>query len=352
LSGATGEPQRHQARWWHPLEDASPEDTLQCDLCPQRCRIRPGNRGICRYRVNQDGVLYTANYGRISSSGFDPIEKKPLFHFRPGSTILSLGTVGCNLGCEFCQNWRISQAEAQTKHLSPEDAAELAGNWVGAGARSIGIAYTYSEPLVWWEWVYDTARLVRDRGLANVLITNGFVETDPLNELLPLVDAVNVDVKAFADDFYRKVCGGRLAPVLRTVELAVAAGVHVEVTTLLVTGLNDSPAELRELAKWLAGLDRRIPLHFSRYYPNYRMSEPPTPAQTLIAARDIAKEYLDYVYVGNAFEVESIDTLCPGCGATVIGRDGYRVNLQGLDDTRCRSCGHEIVPGGTSRDMW
>lgn len=211
----------------------------------------------------------------------------------------------------------------------------------------MGIAYTYSEPLVWWEYVYDTARLVRQAGLVNVLVTNGYIEPEPLDRLLPLIDAMNVDVKAFRGGFYEDVCHGTLEPVLRTVERAVAAGVHVEVTTLLVPGLNDSPQEIGELVSWLSGLDPSIPLHFSRYFPNYKMAEPgPTPASSLVRARDIAARQLDFVYVGNAFEVEAADTLCPQCGRTVIAREGYSVNLQGLDGTRCSACGREIVARG------
>jgi len=337
------------AEWWRSLggDEAGRPATVTCQLCPQACRIRPGGRGLCRYRRNYNGKLHAVSYGRISSSGFDPIEKKPLYHFMPGRFILSLGTVGCNLACGFCQNWQISQAEAQTEYLSPLEAARLAGSRVRWGDTSVGIAYTYSEPLVWWEYVYDTARLVRQAGLVNVLVTNGYIEPEPLDRLLPLIDAMNVDVKAFRGGFYEDVCHGTLEPVLRTVERAVAAGVHVEVTTLLVPGLNDSPQEIGELVSWLSGLDPSIPLHFSRYFPNYKMAEPgPTPASSLVRARDIAARQLDFVYVGNAFEVEAADTLCPQCGRTVIAREGYSVNLQGLDGTRCSACGREIVARG------
>ncbi len=338
------QPQPAPARWWHPLPDAQPPQTVQCELCPQVCRIRPGGRGICRYRRNVSGTLRATSYGMVSSCGYDPIEKKPLYHFMPGSVIFSAGTVGCNLGCGFCQNWQISQSEAPTRYLGPADAARLAGAAVNGGRRSIGIAYTYSEPLVWWEYVYDTAREVRRRGLANVLVTNGFVTEEPLRELLPLVDAMNIDVKAFTDEFYRQVCHGRLAPVLRTVELAHAAGVHVEVTTLLVPGLNDDPAEVRQLVDWLGAIDPGIPLHFSRYFPNYRMAEPgPTPLSTLAMARSIALERLDYVYIGNALAGEGLDTVCPGCGSTAIRRDGYRVSPDGLRGDSCATCGRRIV---------
>lgn len=337
-------PEAPQARWWRALPDAQPPGTVECELCPQDCRIRPGHRGICRYRVNDGGTLRAKSYGRVSSYGYDPIEKKPLYHFMPGAIIFSAGTVGCNLGCGFCQNWQISQSDAGTTYLSPEQSAILAGADTGAGRRSVGIAYTYSEPLVWWEYVYDTAREVREHGLVNVLVTNGFIEEEPLRELLPYVDAMNIDVKAFKDGFYREVCHGRLAPVLRTVEVAHAQGVHVEVTTLLIPGLNDEPDEIKQLVHWLAGVDRGIPLHFSRYFPNYRMAEPgPTPLETLVAARDIAREKLDFAYIGNALAGPGVDTECPACGTTVIKRDGYRVSTRGLRGDSCARCGRRIV---------
>ncbi|MDP2871932.1 MAG: AmmeMemoRadiSam system radical SAM enzyme [Bacillota bacterium] len=333
------------ARWWRPLEgEEGDRGGVLCLLCPQECHIRPGGRGKCRYRRNFAGQLHATSYGRISAHGLDPIEKKPLYHFMPGSVIFSVGTVGCNLACGFCQNWQISQEEAETEYLSPHDAARLAGIEAGGCRRSVGLAYTYSEPLVWWEYVYDTALLVRQSGLANVLVTNGYVAEEPLRALLPLVDAMNVDVKAFTDDFYRDICRGQLAPVLRTVEMANAAGTHVEVTTLLVPGLNDAPEEVERLASWLAGVNPGIPLHFSRYFPNYRMREPgPTPAASLQRARDIARRHLQYVYIGNAFEVEAADTICPGCGAAVIRRDGYGVSMEGLREGACASCGRRIV---------
>lgn len=334
------------ARWWRPLKEADGDrGGVLCLLCPQECRIMPGRSGKCRYRRNHEGKLYATSYGRVSAHGLDPIEKKPLYHFLPGSLIFSLGTTGCNLACGFCQNWQISQEEAETQYVSPREAARLAGIGAGPGRTSMGLAYTYSEPLVWWEYVHDTAALVRDKGLKNVLVTNGYVAEKPLIELLPLIDAMNVDVKGFTEGFYAGVCRGRLAPVLRTVELAHGAGTHVEVTTLLIPGLNDGPEELELLSRWIAGLSPEIPLHFSRYFPNYRMRTPgPTPAGTLLRARDIASRHLQYVYIGNAFEVEAADTICPRCGATAVSRQGYRVSLAGLaQGGLCAACGYRIL---------
>jgi pyruvate formate lyase activating enzyme len=333
------------AEWWRPSEGAEgARGTVLCLLCPQECHINPGRRGKCRYRINHDGALHAASYGRVSAHGLDPIEKKPLYHFMPGTHIFSVGSVGCNLACGFCQNWQISQNEAQTQYLPPPDAARLAGVSTGHGHSSVGLAYTYSEPLVWWEYVRDTAQLVREKGLVNVLVTNGYVAEAPLAELLPLIDAMNVDVKGFTEDFYLKTCRGHLRPALRTVEMAHAAGTHLEVTTLLIPGLNDDPEEVERLSRWLAKISPAIPLHFSRYFPNYLMREPgPTPAATLKRARDIARQHLQYVYVGNAFDAEAADTTCPGCGETVITRDGFSVLLDSLKDGACASCGYRIL---------
>lgn len=286
-----------------------------------------------------DGVLYAAKYGRCASSAMDPIEKKPLYHFYPGTYILSLAAHGCNLRCRHCQNWELSQEDGDEVELSPEEAVELAASWRRPGRRCVGLAYTYSEPIVWYEMVQDTSRLAHERGLKNVLVTNGFIREEPLAELLPVIDALNVDVKAFSDEFYREVCSGRLEPVLRTVEKAHRAGCHVEVTTLLIPGLNDSPEEIEELVSWLAGVSPAIPLHFSRYFPNYEMPLPPTPLESLRRARDIARRRLRHVYVGNAWELDLAETLCSACGSVLVRRAGFQADASGLDGDRCRSCG-------------
>lgn len=268
---------------------------VECKLCPHHCKISEGQRGICRVRTNQSGQLYSLNYGRVAACAVDPIEKKPLFHFYPGKKILSFGSVGCNLGCSFCQNWTIAHSDPETSELTPTKAVELAAS---AGPDNLGIAYTYSEPLMWYEFVLDTAPLVHDQGLKNVLVTNGYIEAEPLRELLPHLDAMNIDVKGFQEDYYGKICRGKLGPVLKTVELA-AECCHVEVTTLLVTDLNDSPGEIKKLARWLASISPEIPLHLSRYFPNYKLDKPPTPKEKLLEAYQIAKEKLEYVYLGN-----------------------------------------------------
>ncbi|MDD5020039.1 MAG: AmmeMemoRadiSam system radical SAM enzyme [Candidatus Omnitrophica bacterium] len=268
---------------------------VHCRLCPQSCRIQDGKKGFCGVRVNQGGVLYTLNYGRAASLALDPIEKKPLYHFYPGETILSAGTVGCNLACLFCQNWSISQ-EVQT----PTEPITIPG--LIAHARrlgSFGVAYTYNEPFIWYEFVLEAARAVREAGLKNVLVTNGFVEPGPLQELLPYIDAANIDIKSIRDDFYRKVCSGRVGPGLKTIE-TMAAACHVELTCLVIPTLNDSPEDISALADWVAehaGPD--VPLHFSRYFPCYKMTIPPTPPRTLFEAQKIARKKLSRVYLGN-----------------------------------------------------
>ncbi|MGI6129370.1 MAG: AmmeMemoRadiSam system radical SAM enzyme [bacterium] len=281
-----------RALYWESLS----EDKVKCHLCPHDCLISPGHAGICRMRVNKEGTLYAANYARVSSIALDPIEKKPLYHFHPGKDILSLGTVGCNLKCSFCQNYSISQEDAPTRELPPEQAVRLAKE---QGPDCIGLAYTYSEPLMWYEYVLDTATLAKRAGLQNVLVTNGYIRLDPLKELLPVIHALNIDVKSFSDDFYQQLCRGRLDPVLKTVEAAVLAGCHVELTTLIIPGHNDSPTEIKSLSSFIADISPTIPLHLSRYFPQYKLNLPPTPLVTLEQAQIISREKLNYVYIGN-----------------------------------------------------
>ena len=240
-------------------------------------------------------MLDARNYEQVTAIALDPIEKKPLYHFFPGQMILSVGTLGCNLHCQFCQNWQIAHGNPAFVATSPQKLAELAEQ---QGPLNIGVAYTYSEPIVWFEYVYDAATAVKRRGLKNVLVTNGFINPEPLAELLPLIDAMNIDLKAFNQDFYREVCRGELDAVKQTISKA-ATSCHVEVTTLVVPGFNDADEEIAELARWLAAIDPAIPLHLSRYFPRYRMELPATPLESLFRARSIAQRYLRNVYVGN-----------------------------------------------------
>lgn len=306
---------------------------VTCLLCPKTCSIAEGETGFCRTRQNSGGKLYVLNYAACSACALDPIEKKPLYHFYPGRQILSLGTWGCNFSCQFCQNWRIAHEQPETKTLSPQAAVGMAQE---AGAGNIGLAFTYSEPGVWYEYVLDTARLAHEKGLKNVLVTNGFINKQPLRKLLPYIDAMNIDVKAFSDEYYQQVCAGRLDNVKHTVELA-SLYCHVEITTLLVPGLNDSKDEIKALAKWLNGVDSTIPLHVSRYFPNYRLAMPPTPLATLEHAYQIAGEYLDYVYLGNAGG-RFANTYCPGCSTLLIDRTYSVINYL-TDSGTCPCCG-------------
>lgn len=281
---------RQNAKYWQPLTEG-----VQCLLCPHQCKIAEGQTGRCRVRQNQSGELVSLNYAEVSSIGLDPIEKKPLFHFYPGEMILSVGTWGCNLNCEYCQNWEIVHGYPPVVYTKPAELAELA---IRQGPVNIGVAYTYSEPAVWFEYVLDAANEVKKNGMKNVMVTNGFINPDPLEDILPLIDAMNIDIKAFRPEFYRTVCSGELDPVKRNVARA-AATCHVEVTTLLIPGLNDGVEEITELAQWLAGIDSEIPLHLSRYFPRYRMEIPPTPIESLIRAKQTAEKYLQNVYLGN-----------------------------------------------------
>ena len=289
-----------QAMYYEGLED----DKVRCRLCPHGCTIKPAGIGLCGARKNVEGALYSMNYGKIASAALDPIEKKPLNLFRPGSRILSVGTFGCNLKCSFCQNWSIAHREPDAADAAPEDIVEEAVRLTAQG--NIGVAYTYNEPSIWYEFVYETAGLVKERGLSNVLVTNGFISREPLLELLPFIDAMNIDVKAFTPGFYRDICkasanNGKSALdiVKETVELS-ADKCHVEVTTLVIPGLNDTVDEISALASWLSSVDPEIPLHLSRFFPAYKMADKaPTPVGTLQDARNAAAVYLKHVFLGN-----------------------------------------------------
>jgi len=322
-----------EALFWETAEDGR----VKCFLCPHNCLISEGKSGFCRQRKNVKGKLYTLNYGKVSSYGVDPIEKKPLYHFYPGSFIFSLGTLGCNFRCRFCQNWQIAQVEdGPAVEITPERTVELARSFEG----NIGIAYTYSEPLIWYEYVLETARLAKEKGLKNVLVTNGFVNEKPLKDLLPYIDAMNIDVKGFTREFYKEYIKGDLSPVIETVERA-SKECHVEITTLLIPGLNDSEEDIRALSRWLGSFKGDIPLHLTRYFPNYKMDIPPTPVETMKEAREIAAAELNYVYLGN-IRSEGNNTYCPRCRTLLIERTGT-VKFQGLlQNGKCSNCGREI----------
>jgi pyruvate formate lyase activating enzyme len=316
---------------------------VQCGLCPKNCLIAPGQSGECRVRVNIDGVLRTVVYGYPCSINIDPVEKKPLFHFLPGTPILSLATVGCNLHCRNCQNWEISQA-------NPEDtpAFPCPPQKVVAVARQNGcrlIAYTYTEPIVYYEYTCDTSKLAREAGLRNVLVTAGYVNREPWQKLLTYTDAITIDIKAIKEEFYRDVCSATLKPVQDAMVAAKACGVWVEVSNLVISTLNDRPEEIRELCKWIkTNLGAETPLHFLGFFPRYKMQHlPPTSAETLDLARQIAlSEGLHYVYIGNVLSKEGQNTYCPGCRKLLIERSGYTILQNRIEDGHCPDCRRQI----------
>ena len=326
---------KKEALYWQPLE----EEKVKCLLCPRECVIRPGKRGHCRVRLNHGGTLYADGYGQTISLSMDPIEKKPLYHFYPGSYILSVGPNGCNLSCVFCQNWEISQTNVPTKYVSPEKLVDWA-----IYHQSVGVAFTYSEPLIWFEYILDVAKAGRPKGLKIVLVTNGIINPEPLEDLLPWVDAMNVDLKSMRNEFYRELCQGPFKDtVLHTIERGHKAGIHIEVTNLIIPGYNDSQTELQELIDWIASVSPRIPLHFSRFFPHYQLRDvPPTPTETLTMAREMALKKLKYVYVGNVWNREWDTTYCPKCREALIIREGYTTPIINLKDKSCPRCGESI----------
>ena len=285
---------------------------VRCHLCPKECKIADGKEGFCRVRTNRDGVLYSENYGRMLAASIDPIEKKPLYHFHPGKPIMSIGTRGCNQRCDFCQNWEMIETDSDGTPVTSDEVAAMADR-----NGSIGIAYTYNEPMIWFEFVLECARKIRARGLKNVLVTNGSVNPDPLVQLLPYVDAMNIDLKSMDPEFYRKICKSKLDPVLETIR-AAKVSCHIEITNLVIPTLNDSEELIGELVDFVAGLGRETPLHFSAYYPCYKMTIERTPVSTLRMAYELAREKLDYVYIGNARTEDACISYCPNCGQPVV----------------------------------
>jgi len=318
---------------------------VACFLCGHRCEIAPSGWGQCEVRENREGKLLTHVYGEVVAANVDPIEKKPLYHFLPGTTSFSIAAAGCNFRCGFCQNWQISQSRARGQKktsgyaLPPEEVVRQA---VRRGCRSI--SFTYTEPTIFFEYAYDTARLAKDTGLLNNFVTNGFMTGEALGLIRPFLDAANVDLKSFREETYQKVCKARLQPVLDSIRLMHGLGIWVEVTTLVVPGLNDGQAELTDTARFIAGVDRDIPWHISRFHPDYQYGgTPPTPVATLRRAHDIGKsEGLHYIYVGN-LQGESEDTACPGCGKTLIRRTGFSVCENLVLDSKCPACGIKIA---------
>lgn len=318
---------------------------VRCVLCPQFCTIDDGERGFCGVRENREGRLYAGTYGKVAAIAVDPIEKKPLYHFFPGRDILSIGSIGCNLRCPFCQNWHLVEGDIPLEDVHIDDLTHLAQR-----NRSVGISYTYNEPLIQWEFVFDCAKKFHEKNLKNVLVTNGFVNPEPLEELLPYVDGMNIDLKFFREETYKKISRGSLSPVKKTIEIA-AQKCHVEVTTLIVTGLNDGEDEVRNIVDFISSIDPEIPFHISRYFPNYRYTSPPTEQAFLLRAYEIAKETLPFVYLGNIELQGASNSYCSACGSLLIERSGYRTRVIALDGQTCSKCKKEqnFVTDGSSR---
>ncbi|HPJ31060.1 MAG TPA: AmmeMemoRadiSam system radical SAM enzyme [Methanothrix sp.] len=318
-------------------------EDVRCGLCNQLCRIRPGKRGLCRVRENRDGVLQTLVYGKLVAMHIDPIEKKPLYHFMPGHLSYSIATAGCNFRCLHCQNADISQISAQ-KDFIPGETVEperVVAEALAAGCKSV--AYTYTEPTIFFEYALDVSRLAEERGLKNVFVSNGYMTEEATRTIEPYLDAINIDLKG-DDDFYKKVCGARLDPVKRTIQLMWSLGIWVEVTTLLIPGYNDSDQQLREAAEFLAGVSPDMPWHVTAFYPTYKLKDaPPTPARTIRRAAEIGRDAgIKYVYGGN-IPGEDEDTSCPACGETLVERFGFRVARNGVVEGKCPNCGQEVA---------
>ncbi len=330
-------------RYWHRLDDGR----LQCDVCPRYCRLREGQRGLCFVRGRQDDRIRLFTYGRSSGFCIDPIEKKPLNHFLPGSPVLSFGTAGCNLACKFCQNWDMSKSREMDTLADRAEPADLAEAAVRTGSRSV--ACTYNDPVIFLEYAVDTARACRERDIKTVAVTAGYICEEPRRAFFSHIDAANVDLKAFTERFYRKVCGGKLAPVLDTlVYLKTHTEVWLELTTLLIPGENDSDDELTRMTRWVVdALGPDVPMHFTAFHPDWKMMDtPPTPPDTLTRARDIAMANgVRYAYTGNVNDSAGGSTWCSSCGALLIERDWYRLGRWGLNESGgCAACG-QALPG-------
>jgi pyruvate formate lyase activating enzyme len=323
-----------EALWYEKIENQK----VHCKLCPRECIIPDGKAGHCLGRVNHDGILYAETYGRPVSISVDPIEKKPLYHFFPTKNILSMGTYGCNLHCPFCQNWQLSQNKCDAEEVTVENIVEMV-----KARGGIGIAYTYNEPTVWYEFVYDCSVALKEAGFKNVLVTNGYINPEPMEKLLPFIDAMNVDLKAFNNDFYKDLCGGGLEEVKRTLKMA-AGKTHLEVTNLLIPGYNDFADEIKNMAIWIANeLGEKTPVHLSAYYPRYRLNAKPTEPEKLFSAREIMLQHLNFVYTGNIYSEEGGSTVCPECGSIAIRRRGYNVEFFNMDESgKCAKCGSEL----------
>jgi len=341
FAGADGKNKLQIASYWERLQDT----VLQCRLCPRKCIIQDGARGFCTVRINRGGALYTLGYGNPVSVQVDPIEKKPFFHVAPGERVFSLAVAGCNMRCLFCQNWQISQAkpdEVDSYSMSPKDIIDAA---IKNNCKLI--AYTYTEPTVFYEYMLDIAKLARQKGIKNTMHSCGYINVEPLKELLKYMDAVNIDLKSFKEDFYRRMGAfAELQPVLDTLKTVKEQGVWLEITNLIIPGQNDSPGEIRKMCAWIKeNLGDEVPLHFSRFMPAFKLANlPPTPIEKLEEAYKIAKQVgLKYVYIGNVPGHLEEDTYCPHCGKLLVSRTGYQVSEVNIKQGKCIYCGYKIA---------
>lgn len=309
------------------------DNKVICHLCPAECVLSSGKIGICNCRFNKDGKLVTDNYGEVVALAVDPIEKKPLYHFYPSQHILSTGANGCNFACLNCQNYEISQGKVPTKTVLPEQLIALAEEH-----NSIGVAFTYTEPFIWYEYILESAQLLKKHNMSVVLVSNGYVNEKPLKQLLPFIDAINIDLKSIESDFYKKICKGTLQPVLDTIELVADSDTHLELTYLIIPKLNDSEEQIEKWVDFVASLSEYIPVHFSAYHPDYKMSTPATDQETLYKAVEIARKRMKYVYAGNVSSSKYADTHCPSCSNLLIRRSGYKTDVVGLDASHCMKC--------------
>jgi pyruvate formate lyase activating enzyme len=319
------------------------EGKIQCLLCPHLCKLAKGKSGICRVRRNSGDDIELITYGVISGFAIDPVEKKPLYHFFPGQNVLSIGSYGCNLKCDFCQNYHISQNLPESHHFmnsTPEnitmDALRLENN--------IGVAFTYNEPVIWFEFMRDTAIRSKESGLFTIMISNGYVNSEPLSEIIQFIDAFNIDLKSFNNEFYRKVAGAEIEAVKSSLKQIAKSGKHLEITTLIIPGLNDDVKEMSAQAEWIAEeLGRDVPFHLSRYFPMYNRNDPATSQETMNILYEIASEKLDYVYTGNLKTNSGQNTCCPECGTIVTTRIGYKTEIVNLSNGgNCSVCGNLI----------
>lgn len=326
--------------FYQKLED----NKVKCYLCRHECVISDGKTGICAVRENKEGTLHTLVYGKLVSINIDPIEKKPLYHFLAGTDTYSIATVGCNFRCEHCQNYEISQMPRDKRRIvgEPFSPREIVRDALANECQSI--SYTYTEPTIFFEYAYDTAKLANKEGLKNIFVTNGYIGEEPLRTIAPYLDAANIDLKAFTEEFYRKICGAKLEPLLESIRLYKKLGIWIEITTLIIPDLNDSEKELRQIAKFIKSLGEELPWHVTAFYPTYKlMKTPPTPVETLRKARKIGlKEGLRYVYEGNIPGTEGGNTYCYKCGELLIRRYGFNVLENKIEDAKCPACGTEI----------